>query len=428
MRNIRLVLKHDIGVILRQRSFWLLTFLMPALLLALNTFVILQDSGLGKAAGDGGAESAGESVEDAEADRPPTIGLVDEAGLIAEIPPAIPAGLIVRFAGDETALAALEAGEIEQYIVVPDDYVDSGALNVYDENFRIQQGEGNTGIIFDGSNAWVLQYLIAYNITGDEGLVRALADPIPGALVEHHVLDPDEEGGQGDQALALVVASILPYVYYFLLLIGSSYLMRSVVAEKENRTAEVLLTSLQPRELMAGKIGAMSVITIIQMVIWLGGGLLILNRGAEALDVSAFTFPPGFFVWASLFLILGFLVYASAMAAAGAIAPNAREGSQMTWLMIVPLLPTLMFAQEFLENPDGTLAVVLSLFPLSAPAAMTTRLAVGDVPTWQVMVSLAGLTITAYLFLALAARFFRAGNLLADTPFSWKRVATGWRG
>jgi ABC-2 type transport system permease protein len=424
MRNIWLVLKHDIGVILRQRSFWLLTFLMPALLLALNTFVILQESGLGRPSGEDDAENA----EGAETSRPSGIGLVDEGGLIAEIPAAIPADLIVRFEDQEAALAALEAGEVEQYIVIPADYIDSGSVTVYDENFSIQQGESNTGITFDGSNAWVLQYMLAYNLSGDEELVRALGDPIPGALVEHHVLEPDEEGGQGDQELAMVVASILPYIYYFLLLIGSSYLMRSVVAEKENRTAEVLLVSLNPKELMAGKVGAMSVITVLQMVVWLGGGMLILNRGASVLDVSAFTFPPGFFVWASLFLILGFLVYASAMAAAGAIAPNAREGAQMTWLLIIPLMPTLMFAQEFLENPDGTLAVVLSLFPLSAPAAMVTRLAVGEVPTWQVLVSLAGLTLTAYLFMTLAARFFRAGNLLADTSFSWKRLATGWRG
>jgi ABC-2 type transport system permease protein len=421
MRNIWLVLRHDIGVILRMRSFWLLTFLMPALLLALNTFVILQDSGLDRRSGEDDAESA------AEAKQPHAIGLVDEAGLITEIPPAIPADLIVRFDGQDTVLAALEAGDVAQYVVIPADYLGSGSVTVYDQNFRIQQGEGNSGVTFGGGNAWVLQYMIAYNLSGDEGLVRALRDPIPVALVEHRVLEPEEEGGQGDQALARVVASILPYIYYFLLLIGSSYLMRSVVAEKENRTAEVLLVSLQPRQLMAGKIAAMSVITVIQMVVWLGGGMLILNRGASVLDVSAFAFPPGFFVWASLFLILGFLVYASAMAAAGAIAPNAREGAQMTWLLIVPLMPTLMFAQEFLENPDGTLAVVLSLFPLSAPAAMVTRLAVGEVPIWQVLLSLFLLAVTAYLFMSLAARFFRAGNLLADTPFSWKRLATGWR-
>jgi ABC-2 type transport system permease protein len=200
-----------------------------------------------------------------------------------------------------------------------------------------------------------------------------------------------------------------------------------VVAEKENRTAEVLLLSLNPRELMIGKMLAMSLVMWLQVVVWVGGGILILNRGAEVLNMARFTFPPGFLVWALLFLVFGYLLFASVMAAAGAIAPTAREGAQVTWLLILPLMPTLMFGPAFLEDPNGTLSVVLSLFPFSAPSAMVTRLAVAQVPLWQIVVSLAGLALSAYLFVLLAARFFRAGNLLSDESFHWRRLATGWR-
>jgi ABC-2 type transport system permease protein len=71
--------------------------------------------------------------------------------------------------------------------------------------------------------------------------------------------------------------------------------------------------------------------------------------------------------------------------------------------------------------------LALSLFPLSAPSAMVTRLAVAPVPLWQILVSLGGLAVTTYVFVSLAARFFRAGNLLSSESFSWKRLATGWR-
>jgi hypothetical protein len=83
---------------------------------------------------------------------------------------------------------------------------------------------------------------------------------------------------------------------------------------------------------------------------------------------------PGFIVWAFLFLTLGFLLFASVMAAAGAIAPSAREGNQVTLLLMLPLMPTLMFGQLFM-----------------------------------------------------AGRFFRAGNLLSDASFSLRRLATEWR-
>jgi ABC-2 type transport system permease protein len=80
-----------------------------------------------------------------------------------------------------------------------------------------------------------------------------------------------------------------------------------------------------------------------------------------------------------------------------------------------------------LEDPNGTLSVVLSLFPFSAPSAMVTRLAVAQVPLWQILVSLAGLALTAYLFLSLSVRFFRSSNLLSYDPFNLKRLATEWR-
>ncbi|MCL7454640.1 MAG: ABC transporter permease, partial [Anaerolineae bacterium] len=123
-----------------------------------------------------------------------------------------------------------------------------------------------------------------------------------------------------------------------------------------------------------------------------------------------------------------YLLFSSIMVAAGALANNAREGGQVTWLLIIPLMPTLMFGPSFVEQPHGTLALVLSLFPFSAPSAMVTRLAVADVPIWQILISLAGLAVTAYVFILLAGRFFRAGNLLSQQAFSWRRLATAWRG
>jgi ABC-2 type transport system permease protein len=71
--------------------------------------------------------------------------------------------------------------------------------------------------------------------------------------------------------------------------------------------------------------------------------------------------------------------------------------------------------------------VVLSLFPFSAPSAMVTRLAVAQVPLWQILVSLGGLALTAYLFLSISARFFRSSTLLSYDSFNLKRLATGWR-
>jgi ABC-2 type transport system permease protein len=423
MRNIWLVIKHDVGVTVRQRSFWIFTLLVPALLLAVNAYTIIERGGLSSTDQDADSQ---EATSTSLADLP-ALGLVDEADLIAEMPPGIPPDLFVRFPDEAAARAALEAGEIKQYIHLPADYVATGEITVYDQGFQLFSTGENMGVAFASNQAWILPYVINYNLVGDQQLLDALQDPVPSALAEFHALQPPAQDDTEIQAMAELVASVMPYIYYFLLVMGSSYLMRSVVAEKENRTAEVLLLSLNPLELMIGKMLAMSLVMWLQVVVWVGGGILILDRGAEVMNMARFTFPPGFLAWALGFLVCGYLLFASVMAAAGAIAPTAREGAQVTWLLILPLMPTLMFGPAFVEDPNGTLSVVLSLFPFSAPSAMVTRLAVAQVPLWQILVSLAGLAATAYLFVVLAARFFRSGNLLSDESFNWRRMATGWR-
>ena len=426
MRNVGLVIKHDIAVTLKQPSFWILTLLMPVILVGLNTYFAVADSG----AVSLGSESEMNDEEDEMAALPlvQLVGLVDEAGFIKDMPPTLPSDTFMRFVDMETAVAALETDKISQIVFMPADYVTTGQVIIYDKNFQISRSGAGMGVAFDGNNEWMLQHLIDYNLTGDESLLHLLRDPLPGMFLEVHALNPPEADLDANtRALASIVASVMPYVYYFLLVMGGSYMMRSVVAEKENRTVEVLLLSLEPRQLMIGKIIAMSVVVLVQMVAWVGSGVFLLNRSAIALNAANFAFPPGFVAWAILFLLLGYLLYAAIMTMAGAIAPNAREGAQMMWLLIIPLMPTLMFGSEFLDNPHGTLALALSLFPMSSPSAMVTRLAVADVPLWQVGLSLSLLAVTTYGFVVLAGHFFRTGNLLSQASFNFKRLATGWR-
>ena len=421
MRTIWQVIKHDAAATLRQRSFWLITLLMPALLIGLQAYAIVENSSSGATDYDPSGEAERNAPE-----AMPSIGLVDEAGLIATLPSDFPSGLFVPFADQATARAALDTGQVGQVVHVPADYVATGQVTVYTRDFQIMGGQSE-GLAFGGANDWVLAYLLDYNLTGDRQVAAALRNPTPANLARPHDVSPSTAVNPETKELAGLVSSIVPYVFYFLLIMASSYLMRSVVAEKENRTAEVLLLSLNPRGLMIGKILAMSLIVLIQLVFWVGGGVLILNKGADLLKVASFNFPPGFILWAVLFLILGYLLFASIMAAGGAISSNARETGAMTFLLIIPLMPTLMFGTLFAEDPNNPLVVGLSLFPFSAPSAMVTRLAVAPVPWWQLVISLAGLAVTTYLFVILAARFFEAGNLLSSASFSWRRLATGWR-
>jgi ABC-2 type transport system permease protein len=213
------------------------------------------------------------------------------------------------------------------------------------------------------------------------------------------------------------------FIFFFLLVMSSGFMLQSVAREKENRTVEILLLSLRPRELMLGKILGLSVVALLQMAVWIGGGLLVLGRGKEVLSgAAAFELPAGFVIWALLYFLLGYLLYASLMGAIGALAPNVRESGQFTILVLLPLMIPVWFNSLFIQTPDSPLALALSLFPLTAPTSMITRLAATQVPTWQIAASLAGLAVTTYFLVQAAARFFRADTLLTNTTINWQRI------
>ncbi|MCB0019231.1 MAG: ABC transporter permease [Anaerolineales bacterium] len=423
MRNIWLVIKHDVSVTLRQVSFWILTIIMPLILVGINAYLLVDVN-------DGGAGDDAETSVEQQAQESAALvfALVDEGGLINDYPALVTAEMFPLFPDESSALAALDANEVMQVVVIPADYVATGELTIYAREFQITMNGQGMGVAFDSNEAWLLSYLLDYNLTGDEQLVQVLRDPINFQEINVHALNPPEvDPAANSELMATLVASMMPYVFYFLLVMGGNYMMRSVVAEKENRTVELLLLSVNPQELMIGKMVAMSLVMLIQVVVWVGSSVLLLDRARSFLTGASFDFPPGFLFYAILFLVLGYLLYAAIMSMAGAIAPNAREGAQLIWLLIIPLMPTLMFGQEFLQNPHGTLSLVLSLFPLSSPSAMVTRIAVAEVPFWQIGLSLGLLALTTYGFILLAGRFFRTDNLLSDASLNVKRLLTGWR-
>jgi ABC-2 type transport system permease protein len=147
---------------------------------------------------------------------------------------------------------------------------------------------------------------------------------------------------------------------------------------------------------------------------------LLRYSGQNLAVADAFQLPASILLWGILFFILGYGVYASLMAGIGALVPSMREASQLTTVVIIPLIIPLMFISILIQSPNSTLAVVLSLFPLTAPVAMMTRLASTQVPLWQIGLALVLLALTALYFIRAAAGLFHAQNLLTGKSLSAK--------
>ena len=132
---------------------------------------------------------------------------------------------------------------------------------------------------------------------------------------------------------------------------------------------------------------------------------------------------PGNLLTLLVFFALGFLLYSAAFAMAGAIAADEQNLGQLLWPVMVALVVPMLVMPSVLITPDGTVAVVLSLIPVTAPVVMFMRVLVGEPGALQVAVSVAGMAVATVGATWAAAKVFRLGILLTGTKGTLGQVA-----
>jgi ABC-2 type transport system permease protein len=400
MNKTILILRYEVGTVLRSRSFLFFAIGLP-LLAAVVFFAValLSDGDPGTTAANDPAHAIGElSLE----------GYVDHSALLDSIPPDVPQGLLRSFPDEDSARRALQAGEITAYYVIPADYVETGNLIYIDPDYRWPSSS---------EQSWVMKSaLFAALVDGDASQLERARQPMQ---VELRPQGPNQEDVHTDSSLTFFIPYGITMMIYIVVLIAASLLMTSVTDEKKNRTLEVLLSSLHPQELLAGKIVGLGILGLLQAILWIGTGYALLRLSGRTFSLPAqFALPPSVLLWAIVFSLLGYAVYASLMACLGALAPTARQASQVVFLVIWPLIVPLFFLPALVEDTRGALATGLGIFPLTAPVAMMARLAVGGIPRWQPPLAALLVAGTAIYAVKIASRLFRAQTLLSGNPFS----------
>jgi ABC-2 type transport system permease protein len=405
MQKMLYVFRHELISTIQRRSFIFATFGIPlisSLIMSAVSLLNRQEPNAISQVLEAGSTS--NSTLEAR-------GYVDLSGLVQTIPAGVPPDSLKAFPNISSAQTALQSGEISAYYIVPNDYLQSGEVILVKPDF-------NPLAVIDQSD--VMQWVMDVNLlNGDTLLASRIQNPLN---LQVTVLNPASQRDQ-ENPLTFFLPYAVTMIYYFIILMTSSLLLNSVTKEKENRVIEILMMSVTPRQLLAGKIVALGLAGLLQTSLWVGTGYLMLRLSGRTFNLpAAFQLPPSFLVWAVIFFLLGYLLYASLMAAVGALVPNLREASQATFIVILPLLVPLMSIGVLITAPDGGLAVALSLIPFTSPVAMMTRLAAGEVPLWQLLLAAAFLAATAALVLRAVAGMFRAQTLLTGQPFSLKRL------
>jgi ABC-2 type transport system permease protein len=403
MHNIWLVLKNDFINTVTRKSFLLTLILLP-----LVSFIVVLVAGALQptAAATQGADPLTNFLAPGEVKE--AIGYIDPAGIIKKIPEDMDA-VFLRYDGEVQALHGLESGEISSYYLIDPDYIKTGKVTYINPEF-------NPLSAFEGSGT--IAMLLNYGLLQKDDALLGLVQ-VPIRKLERIYLSPEPQRESGN-----MLTFFLPYgvmlLFYIIILSASSLLLNSITNEKQNRVIEILMTSVTPIQLLAGKIIALGVVGLLQVIFWVGGGFFLLKLSGNLFDLPiAFILPPSFLFWAVIFFILGYAVYASLMAGVGALVPNLREASQATTIVVMPLVIPLMFISAIAEDPNGSISIFLSLFPLTSPVSMMARMS-ATVPVLEILISIVILVVTVIFLVRGIAGLFRAQFLLSGQPFRLK--------
>ncbi|MDX1665509.1 MAG: ABC transporter permease, partial [Candidatus Promineifilaceae bacterium] len=393
---------------LRRRSVLIVMFGLPlftVLLLAVVNFLARTPAAGGASAGAPAPSALSRLVEGEQEPVLTPAGLIDEAGLLGPLA-AESAPFFVEYETLEAAQRAYKAGEITSYYLLPAAYAAGEPFIYYGEALDAPGRDVEEWALYQG--------LVAEQVE-DPTLRAALAQP---ARFELATLTPAVEEDEAPEASNLVLSIAIAMLFYITVIGAAGYLLQSLGKEKQNRIMEILLSSLRPLELLAGKVIGLGAIGVVQLLLW-SVILLFVLRGSDGSLFQNIALPSlTILEWLLIVshFLGGYFLYASLFAGVGAIAPNPKESSQYTFVLMSPVLLPVWFSALIWSAPHGPASAFLSLFPLTSPVAMPMRLTVAAVPASHWVLSLALALLLAMGAIVLAARLFRSQALLSGRP------------
>ena len=271
----------------------------------------------------------------------------------------------------------------------------------------------------------------------------------------------DKDGNEKESFawVSKVVGIVTGFIIYFFIFMCAQQVLRGVLEEKTNRIIEVLISSIKPMQLMLGKIVGVAMVGLTQFVLWIlltfvlifgaqlalpnllsGDSTMIENtmpmqgNTLSSIDFQQLTAQNSLFEQIQnyfnfsfttlllcflFYFIFGYLIYASLYAAVGSAVDAETDSQQFLLPITIPLIITIMTIMPISETPDGTLALWMSMIPLTSPVAMLVRLPSG-VPLYELLISMALCVLFFFFCVWLAAKIYRIGILMYGKKTTWK--------
>jgi len=413
MGKIWIILKSEFWRRVASRGFILTTVLGPLAMIAF--FVVI------------GFIAAQTLTSDAR-----TVAVIDETGvllprLLAE--ETNPHHLVAAEAPVDSVRTAVLEGAYDGYLVLPNDLLSGQGRATY---YAVEGGGFSLENWLEDRIERALEEHRLREKNVDPEVLEILKTRV--SLNNVKLTETGEEAG--DSRFYSTLGVIMGMLIYIAMLIYGTVVMYGVIEEKATRVVEVIISSVRPFDLLMGKVLGIGAMGLVQMTVWavliLGGVTFAGTIVALFLDPAALNLPEAasqqeilaaaditlpslsvdVFVWFVLFFLLGYLLYAGLFAAVGAMVEQQQDTQGLVLPVMMPIILSIVFIQPVLESPHSPLAVILSLIPLTAPVPMVVRLAVTEVPLWEVLLSFALLVIGFIGAIWVSSRIYRVGILM----------------
>ena len=398
MKKTLTILRHEFRQTLKRKAFIIMTVALP--------LVLMLGYGIYQAVQHWHEPSEPQEVK---------IGYVDEAGGFDKYTTRQDITFIL-YPNEEKAKGALLDGEVEEYFVIPADYLSSGRITRYTTKSEFEVPVK----IWSSIEDFLLSNLLAEEVS-PELLERA---KVPMQL---NTVELDESGeivSAQDDVTKAILPVVFGMIFIFAIFFSSGFLLQSVSEEKENRVIEIILSSVSSRQLLAGKVLGLGAAGLLQVAIW----LIAIKIFADAASVnipalSNLSIPSSFLAWGILFFIMGYTLFAAIFAGVGSLGSTARESQSLSGIIVLPSIIPLWFSYFIISNPESTFAKALTFIPVTAPITAMMRLSRDALSVWEIVLSLTILALSAMLAMWIAAKVFRVFLLMYGKTPSLREIA-----
>jgi ABC-2 type transport system permease protein len=382
-----LILRHEFLSTIKRTGFIILTFILPVIaLLAIGVFHIIS----------GVSQPPAESIK---------IGYVDESGGFEQFTEQGNITL-VRFDTKETATEAVIKKDIQEYFVIPSDFLSKGQVNRYTTQRELVPPAANSAAIKD----FISSNLLAGKVPNTTiTIVESPLNLVTTRLTATGAI-ASEQGGLTN----ILIPAIFGVLLVLSLIFSSTYVLQGLGEEKENRLMEILLSSVSTRQLITGKVLGIGAAGLAQVMFWVISAPLLLNLASSSLGgfISAIIIPVNFLVLGVVYFILGYFLFAVLSACVAAVSSSVRDAQGLASIFTLFPIAPFWFFSFLLLYPNSPVWVVFSIFPFSAPVLVMLRFGMTGIPGWQLAVSLVVLMLTILGGLLLAAKLLRTYILM----------------